>query len=184
METDTILKFVALLFSFAAISKAIHEYIKAQKWKKAEFVAKEVKEFNSSYEVIEVMKLLDLVEYEFTNTNKPFEGWILKDTDNYLKKAFDVSKMNEDTLSDHQLFTRDIFDCFFDYLLMFNNYIDTKLITVKDIKPYLHYWIDILANPENTQKTDATRNRMWDYIDKYGYKGVRSLCAKFGYKNF
>jgi hypothetical protein len=62
---------------------------------------------------------------------------------------------------------------------MFDNYIETGLISVNDIKPYLIYWIRILADKQNDRKPVEVRNQIWKYIDEYGYDRIRTFCNKF-----
>jgi hypothetical protein len=66
---------------------------------------------------------------------------------------------------------------------MFDSYIETGLIRTKDIKPYLIYWIRILADSQNDRKSKEVQSQIWKYIDEYGYDRIRTFCNKFGFKD-
>ena len=57
-KIDLILKLIPLL-GFIPFMKVIWEYIKDVRWKKSEFLAKEVKEFQNDENVKMVFQLLD-----------------------------------------------------------------------------------------------------------------------------
>lgn len=74
---ENLIQIALLLISIIALIKGLYEYSKAQKWKKAEFVSKEMKEFLNDYDVKRAFTLLDwsysdipLKENEIDNKTK------------------------------------------------------------------------------------------------------------------
>ena len=83
---------------------------------------------------------------------------------------------------DEEVIIKGLFDNLFDKLGFFNNYIKTGLIKINDIKPYLIYWIEIIADEKNNRKSYQFRNQLFKYLRKYKYENIFELCEKFGFK--
>ena len=174
----------ALAISISPVMLGIYQYVKAQKWKKAEFVSKEIKEFYNDFDIKRALILLDwnsnelpLKEDEIDNKKK------IHFTDDLIfsSLALNENKGNDLTgFSKEEVVIRRIFDSFFGWLIMFNSYIDTKLVTVNDLKPYLIYWIQILSDANSSRKPKIVKEQIWKYIDTYGYDKLRVFCRKFG----
>lgn len=176
-------KIGAVLISLLVFIKGIHEYTKAQRWKKGEFVAKEIKEFQNDFDIKRAMILLDWNCKELDLRPNEIEGktkFIF--TDDLLKSALQTHR-NITTFSLEEVVIKGILDSFFDRLTLFNNYIETELISVNDIKPYLIYWIKILADPENGRKPKEIRILIWKYLKEYEYNGVIEFYHKLGFED-
>lgn len=181
IDLETVLKVLALVISLSVLIKGLYEYTMAQKWKKAEFVSKEIKEFNADFDVKRAMMMLDwnanelpLKENEIENKTK------FRFTDEMIYSALTTHKTTSGFTFEEAVI-KGVFDVFFDRLTMIDIFIETKLIEVKDIKPYLIYWIEIIANSSNARKEKKVRDQIWTYINEYGYTNVKSLCERFGY---
>jgi hypothetical protein len=68
------LKIGAFVISLSLLIKGIYEYTKAQKWKKAEFVSKEIKEFYNDFDIKRAMILLDWNSNELDLKTNEIEG--------------------------------------------------------------------------------------------------------------
>ena len=177
-DPELTLKITALLLSFFVFIKGIKEYSKTQKWKKLEFVSKEIKEFFNEPDVKRAMLLLDW------NSNS-FDIYLSKE-----KREIAVDFNDKDILgslmtheerfafTEKEVIIKRVFDAFFERLTMFENYIETGLIEAKDLAPYLSYWIKILADPSNHRKSAEIKTQLWKYVDYYGYEKVRKLCYR------
>lgn len=163
------------------------EYIKAQKWKRMEFLSNEIKEFNSNFNVKRAFLMLDwslykipLAENEIAN-----KSYFLFN-DDILKSALEVNinKNSENGLiefTEVEAIIRLIFDTLFEQLSTFQNHIDNGLIQHKDIKPYIIYYIEIIANRNNNRKDLTTKVKLRNFIENYGYDQVKRLCVGLGY---
>lgn len=178
MKPEVLIQLIAVLISAFIVLKGIKEYKEAQRWKKLEFVSKEIKEFFNDAEIKRALQMLDWnacsvplnigeigIETKFTCTDDKIQ--------NALRTHDQTSRFTPE-----EVVIKKIFDNFLDKLTMFENYIETGLINAKDIQPYLQYWINILANQNNKRKKKELRDQIWEYIDKYDYDKVRTLCYR------
>ena len=60
-------------------------------------------------------------------------------------------------------------------------FVQTGLITIEQLRPYLIYWLNILTG-ERPAKSRELVEHFWCYIDFYDFGNVRELCQRFGYK--
>lgn len=183
LDLELGLKIGAFLISLSLLIKGIYEYTKAQKWEKAEFTSKEIKEFYNDFEIKRALILLDWNSNELDLKKNEIEGKNkFPFTDELIVSALKTHR-DSPAFSDEEVIIKGIFDYLLDRLTMFDNYIETGLISVNDIKPYLIYWIKILADKQNDRKSTEVRSQIWKYIDEYGYDRIRSFCIKFGFKD-
>ena len=179
MEVKEILPAVGIILTFAALVKGIYDYFKAQKWTKAEFIAKEMKEFFSDFEVKRSLWMLD-----WKNIDIPLKENEAKDiksihfNDDLLISALKYHK-EKSGFSTEEAIIRLTFDDFLSKISVFNQYVDADLITIKDIYPYLKYWIGILNNLGVCRKPDNVLKQIWIFINEYGYSDVKELCERF-----
>ena len=169
------------MLSLLVLVKGVYEYAKAQKWKKAEFVAKEVKEFYNDFNVKRALVLLDWNANELELRSNEIEDkskiWF---NDEILMSALQTHK-ERNKFKDEEVLIKGIFDSFLDKLSMFNNYVEAGLIDIADIKTYFAYWINIIGDKNNDRKPEKVRTQIWVYINEYGYSDIIELCYKFGY---
>lgn len=183
IDLELTLKIGAFVISIILLIKGIYEYTKAQQWKKAEFVSKEIKEFYNDFDIKRAMILLDWNANKLELKTNEIEGKNkLTFNDNLIMSALQTHRESQ-SFTIEEVIIKGIFDNLFDRLTMFDNYIETGLIATKDIKPYLIYWIRIIGDFQNDRKTKEVRTQIWEYIDEYGYDRIRPFCHKFGFKN-
>lgn len=175
ISLDDTIKILTITLAFLGLLKALFEYTKAQKWKKAEFLAKEMKEFFADVDVKNATLMLDWNEIEIhTNCDQHFLF-----TDNLLKEALKHHK--ERTFPGELATVRQIFDNFLFKLGMFQSYIESNLVSKKDLEPYLKYWIEIIADPQKMRKNDEDIKQLWKFINNYEYEAIVKLFKNFGY---
>lgn len=183
MDIGFALQIGAFSITFLLFIKGVYEYTKAQQWKKAEFVASEIKAFYSDFDIKRALMMLDWNSNELDLKPNEMEGkQKLHFDDVLITSALHTHKVRP-AFSAEEVLIKGVFDTFFDRLIMFDNYIETGLIATKDIKPYLIYWIKILADNQNHRKSNAVRTQIWLYIDEYGFNRVRDFCSRFGFKD-
>lgn len=178
MNPEILIQLLAVLISAFIVLKGIREYKEAQRWKKLEFVSKEIKEFFNDAEIKRALQMLD-----WNACSVPLNPGEIGDETKFScsdEKILDALRTHDQKsrFTPEEVVIKKIFDNFLDKLTMFENYIETGLINAKDIQPYLEYWIKILADPKNDRKDKKVRDQIWKYIDQYGYKKVRSLCHR------
>lgn len=167
----TLKDFIVPLLAILTFVKAIVEYVKVLKWKKSEFLSKEIKEFYSDDDINLICKLLDW------NARKiELNGELVKIDDNFLESAL-LTHRKKAKFSEHEAILRDKFDYFFDRLSYFNIYIENNLVSEKETIKYLSYYLDILVN---VGRKDEKLVKMFnEYVDYYEFTNVRKLLDRY-----
>ncbi|MDP4270410.1 MAG: hypothetical protein Q8909_09845 [Bacteroidota bacterium] len=183
MALDLAIKLGVFVVSLIALIKGVYEYQKAQKWKKAEFVSKEIKEFFSDFDVKRALLMLDWGNNEIDlRPNEIARKKKLEFDDKIIEAALKTHLEVDDGFTEEEALVKTIFDVLFDKLIMFEHFIKSGLVKSDDIKPYLIYWIEIIANPLNDRKPEFVKEQMFKYIDLYGYQELRRFFERFGFK--
>ena len=175
-------KNMLLLFtSFIALGsfiKVIIEYTKAQAWKRAEFLAGVMKEFNSDPNVRLAKTMIDWQarDVELFPEQKDEHRKRVWVNDEVLIQALtpeDWKGTSENKLGyeDSEAKIRDIFDAFFERLATINHYLDTKLITESDLRPYITYWIGLI----NNSRSEELLQQIHAFLKRYNYDDVIKL---------
>lgn len=164
---------------------AFSQYKKSQKWKRAEFVYQLFKNFKDDLNVKRAMRMLDWNRIDiplFENEIMNKKSFWFEDDLFYNALQYHLEMDTESGFSDEETVIRFIMDDFFEKLGMFNSYINKGLISKEDIESYLIYWISIIGDTNNMNKSEKIRKQLWHYIIKYGYDDVVNICKIFGYK--
>ncbi len=146
----------------------------SEKWKRAEFVVKEVKEFESDESVKLIEQALD-----YTDTK---HYAFKKDTIDIKRGAMDKSL--DTAYGDYTgvvAILRNSFDSYFDHLSVFNRYIKSDVMSFEEIKPYLEYYIDIIGDTANPRLSPTSRMLIWSHLNNYHFTDVQELFCLFGY---
>ena len=163
--------FVVPLLAVLTFIKAIVEYVKVLKWKKSEFLSKEIKDFYSDETVNMICKLLDW------NARKvDINGEIVRIDDNFLESAL-LTHRKKAKFTENEAIIRDKFDYFFDRLSYFNIYIENNLVSEKETLRYLSYYLDILVTPGRKDKKLV--DEFNEYISYYEFENVKALLYKY-----
>lgn len=172
---ESIVKIIGVFFAAITLFFTYLTYNSSQKWKVAEFTFSQYNLFSKNSSVIKANKMLDYNRSLISFSDSSF--FVEDDLIDY--------SLRIDTINGEFKFPqsniRDIFDEYLDQLSLFNRYAKADLISYEQIKPYLIYQISIIADSTNTRKTNTFRNRLWNYIDYYGYEDVQELCKNLGY---
>jgi hypothetical protein len=100
----------------------------------------------------------------------------------YSRSTIPKDKAGRDrAFSEEELAIRDCFDYLLDQLERFEVFIRSGLVTFKELRPYLHYWFDLIGNPHYGRKRPELIRRLWSYIADYGFAGVQDLADRFGH---
>jgi len=167
MDFLQLLKGIGPILVVVTFIKTAYEFIKGLKWKKSEYLSKEVKEFFSDQNVKTVCVLLD---YNVRKIDLLGNKIVVSDSD--LIEALKTHQVKQ-SFTTEQAALRDIFDLFFDKLSYFNIHIKNGLVEKKQVLLYLNYYLDIIAKPG--RKPNELVQVFNDYIDYYGYTNVREL---------
>jgi len=182
----------------------LKQYGRAEQWKRGEFVAAEVKEFEATPAVRNVMLMIDWSERRINlrgDPDLPPANWPLVTRDYAWKallphwvkarhrewRAADASQVEEASEEQRALFSvnealiRDAYDVFFDRLERFAHYAESGLVAPEEFQPYLCYWIDDLATDQGDEHDARWRATVLTYVHAYRYPGVARLFRDFGH---
>jgi hypothetical protein len=188
---------VAFIFAFV-------QYRRSEQWRRVEFVAREVKAFESDPAVQNALLMIDwgTREINLFLRSDPEDSNLLEITreaqwrallphplkKNYPEyRALDSSEgMDENRDRKKRSFTlveariRDTYDAFLTKLDRFSSYIESKLISAEELSPFIIYWVDAMTKNEHPEEDAAWRCTLLTYINYYGYTGVKALLKNYG----
>ena len=181
MDAGVWISVVGIAAGLAAFVAGLRQYIIGQQWKRAEFVAAQIKEFEAYVGAGIAMTMLDWnvrTIQLFPSEEEPTKQWV-NVNDKILAAAL-IPHTQRPNFTHEEAAIRDAFDQFFDGFERFEHYIQSCLVSPKDFQPYIGYWIEIIGNPRNERKPAEVRNSLWKYIHAY-YAPVQRFFARYGY---
>lgn len=156
------------------------QYRKAQQWKRAEFVAAEIKEMLADDVVQLALRLLDWNDGYYPLQTEPDPHAQVRVDDAILGLALRPHS-SQSRFSPTEVRIREIFDALLTRLQRLEHFVESGLVTAGEIRPYLQYWIHLIGSVPSARKPEATLHAMWRYIDFYGYSDVQFFLHRFGY---
>lgn len=184
--------------AIGALAFGLAQYRRSEQWKRGEFVAKEIKEFESNPEVRNAIFMIDwgireinlallpnATEQDMIRVTREIQWRAL--VPHPLKSKYEDPSAAWDDATRHETrirFTatemriRDTYDTFLSYLERFANHVRSGLVTAEEFKPYLIYWIDSITNAAGVADYDGDaewRCALLTFINYYDYKGVAFL---------
>ena len=197
-HAKSLLTLAGAIGSFVVFSIGVSTYLRNEKWKRAEFLAREMKEFFSTPRVQKALLLIDwsrrtiqLIE------DRPGDESRVIVTRQMQTMGLRPHTLLDSTGSDSETFTvgdsvwgegftqsqvaiRDCYDAFLDGLERFASYVKTGLIDVASLRPYLGYWIDDISSPTEDPDDAAWCAALLTYMTFYRFDGVLCLFDAFG----
>jgi hypothetical protein len=195
---------VGLVGTFVAAFVAVRTYIRTERRKKAEFLAREMKEFFAKERVQNALTLIDwgtrdmkLLDESAKNDGRvlitrqkqlrallPHSLQIVSSDEPVFHTGGEVSDPEhlDDSMrrySPAEAAIRDCYDAFLDGLDTFASYVKTRLIEIDDLRPYLQYWIDDLHGPAANPNDAAWLAALATFIAVYRFNGVQWLFKAF-----
>lgn len=203
----TMLQLAASILGFVgavvAFSFALFQYRRSEQWKRTEFIACEVKEFESDPVIQNALLMIDWGHRDLNLFLRPEP----KDADfieitreaqwrallpHTLKWAYSEyqalgsSKAEPEAeagqkykFSRVETRIRDTYDIFLTRLDRFASYIKSGLISPEELEPFISYWLDAMTKNEHPEKDAAWRCTLLTYINYYGYAGVKHLLSSY-----
>ena len=173
-------KVIALFGAVLAFVVSLLQYRKAQRWKRAEWVAQEMQAFFNDPAVNSALKMLDWgsrpIELYPQRKREADRFVVVRDDD--LAKALAWHEDREEGFTEVEIAIRDAFDHFLERVERINSFVDTRLVALRDIRPYLAYWAeDVVLARAGDPKVDRLV-QLRRYIRHYRYSGVEKLLTK------
>lgn len=178
MDAKEWIGLLAVAVTGSTFAAGLWQFVKAQRWKRAEFVAGQIREFESAIGVRNAMVMLDWHTGEIEPLQK--DGVRLRYTNAALEAAL-IPETEKPGYNEVEAAIVDSFGQFFDGLERFNHFVETGLLKAYDLRPYLIYRVEAIADERKSRKPARLRQKIWRYIDSYGYSGVQELFRKLRY---
>ena len=160
---------------------ATYQYVTAQKWKRREFVAAQVRDFKSDKWIAAGLTILDWSDRKVAFPNEIEDKPFVFITHEALLCAALLPHSPPNGYSTKEALLRDCFDRLLDGLVMFQNFIEARLISVDELRPYMNYWLRSISG-ETRQHTPQFYLLLHNYINVYGFKEAAQLLESFGYR--
>jgi hypothetical protein len=160
--------------------RGLIEYDRAQRWKRGEFLASEMKAFHADPAIRKALFILDWSDRKvelFPDRPDPESRYVLVD-DALLESALNPSSK---LYRDEEVAIRDLFITLFDALERLEDFIASGLITTRQLKPFLYYWIETIADYERAGERSERLTAIANFIAAYEYTGVNRLIQRFGF---
>jgi len=187
--------------AIAAFIFALMQYRRSEQWKKVEFIANEIKEFESDPVVQNALLMIDWgkrrinlflvpnpTSDDLVNVTRDVQ-WkaLLPHTIKRERTTYDASGGDEirggegkTTFTFVEARIRDTYDALLTRLDRFANFIKADVITAEEVGPYIRYWVDAIADNENAGEDATWRCTLLTYINFYDYSGVKYLMECYG----
>jgi hypothetical protein len=173
---DDLLKAATLLGAAVAFVIGLIQYRRAQQWKRAEWVAQEMKGVFSDPLVQAALTMIDwgatnVVLYPERSEENARSVWL---TDGMIGAALRPHEERSDGFNRDEARIRASFDHFLDGVERFNSYMATGLVTANDLRPYLGYWAGHICRRHDAAG-EQRLVQLRRYMDRYGFTGALTL---------
>lgn len=178
---------IGVVFGLITLRQGLAQRHTEQQWKRAEFVAKEIKELFSIPQVQTAMWLIDysalFLNQDGTRRRSQGSAWRITD-EVMISSLCDHRTFKDDTESfnDQEMLCREAFDAWLTGLETLYHYVETDLVSIDDLRPHLRYWIKKMCVPDPQWKDLAFYPALAKFIHSYEYEGVVKLCKRFGHE--
>ncbi len=177
---------IGVLGGFVVFGIGLWQYGQSQKWKRAEFLLSEIRQFEPKQNIVNVRRMLDnerahVYLYGEKNSEGKPETPVLVDRELLENAITDPADLTREH-SDDERAIRTALNAYLSHLDHFNNVIDSGLVRKQELKLYLHHYLDILGNERNGKLSNELRKKLWKYMHLNGYEGAINLLKKFGFR--
>jgi hypothetical protein len=164
------------LIATAGFFVGLWQYSRAQRWKRAEFISRYIKDLEDNKLFRRAMKILDFrASYiELDDGRKVFFDHKI------LTEALPHESLKPSPSTPDEEVIRLAFCDFFDGLDRLQHFVEAGLIKRKHLDPYLPYWFGRFTTTE--YKPQEFIDTIWTFIDGYEYAGVRKLAKEFKFQ--
>ncbi len=178
-QPEDLLKAIALVGAAIAFAIGLGQYRRAQQWKRAEWVAQEMKQLFSDPIVQAALLMIDWGSRQillYPDREKIEERYVQL-TNEIVARALmpHEKRQGGDKFTTLEADIRAAFDRVLDGLERFHSYVVTGLVEISDLQPYLKYWAVNLARDRAIAAGEDRIVNLKAYMDKYGFDGAQKL---------
>jgi len=188
----------ALAFLFGLL-----QYQQGEKWRCRDYLAREMKDFFADPMVTNALLMVDwsVRRINLNLDDEPQSKWPAISRSDQIQALYPhvifparmrlvrrEAEESEDTEDQYAAFSpteariRDAFDVLFDRMGAFESLISEELVSVSDLRPYLGYWIEDIADAEAPPEDLRWTLMLFGYINFYKYAAVVRLFEHFGHE--
>jgi len=177
-QIDTLLHGLALVAGGVAFGCGLYQYSRAQAWKRHEFVATEIRQFDAEPQARNAMLMIDwgTRDIELFPSHPDYPSRYSLITRPVLYTALTTHDKIGRPFTPAEAAIRDCFDSFFAGLDRFEQFIQAGLVSATEFKPYLAYWIRSICEDANPE----LRRILNEYVAFYHFEGVATLFGRYG----
>lgn len=180
MFSDDVFKAVTFAGATIAFIVGLVQYRRAQQWKRAEWVAQEMKSLFGDPIVQAALLMIDWGSRRiplYPEEKDPSQRHVPL-TNQIVARALMHHEERPEGFSDLEADIRMAFDRWLDGLERFHSYVDTGLVRQRDLRPYLKYWAVNLCRLRPATGKEDRLARLRDYMNNYGYEGGYELLQQ------
>ncbi|MEM7793442.1 MAG: lipase family protein [Cyanobacteria bacterium P01_C01_bin.118] len=196
----------AVGLSSLALAYGVYSYSQQNKRQQLELLRHATREFENDPDISQALKILDFEEYRSYNKDNnqgiSTQSTTFQVTEDMLSRALAddgyrqyqralLEKLSPDdenyalAMRNYYAETtvRDWFNKMLNSMEHFNHLVEARVFTVKEVKPWLLYWVRLIADEKYRRNNDSRiYNRLYNYIHDHGFNGVKDLFERFGYR--
>ncbi len=204
---QVVVSFFGFIGAISAFTFAIFQYRKAEKWKRMQFVADEVRDLEADPIIANALLMIDwgvrkinlflipdptAADYVKITRDVQWRALLphpLKQAhpEYQAKTKMDIEGTSGEIRPGRDLGfhvtearIRDTYDAFLTRLDRLETFIDADLIRAQELRPFIYYWIDALTTLDGPEDDGTWRCTLLTYLDFYKYTGVNRLFERYG----
>jgi hypothetical protein len=203
-------EWIAYSVTILVLLGGMFQYWRSQLWKRAEFVAEQMEAFFGRKPVRRATTMIDWARRRIDLYDRPTEKpqtWplvtrrlqsrallphtvvnrvarIVVDDPTHKAEQSTSSIAIDGELAEFartEAAIRDDYDALFDGIETFSSYVSSGLVTHRDLRAYLGYWVDDICSRTNDPEDDLWTCCILSYIEFYRFTGVQELFDAFGH---
>lgn len=181
---------------------ALMQYRRSEQWKRAEFIANEIKDFEADPVVQNALLMIDwgkrrinlflianptsrdlvhitrdvqwkaLLPHTVKQKNPEYDTWV--------PSSDEINGEDRTTFTFVEAKIRDTYDVLLTRLDRFASFIKSDVISSDEVEPFIRYWVDAITDNESPAEDAAWRCTLLTYINFYDYSGVKYLLRCYG----
>lgn len=151
--------------------KWVYEYSNKLKWEKNKFLLERLESFFKDKNTQNIELVLDWNKIKIENN-----GIEHKINDEILFEALQTHNI-KNSFDSTELYLRNAFDDYFDKLTEFIILAESGMISEKNLRKFLQYWVEIL-NGKKKSKSKKLVDQFSKYLEYYGYDKLKNFIKK------
>ena len=171
------IEYLRLIATLAAALVALRQYLRAQAWKRMEFVAREVQQFRTSPAVGRVLIMLNWDGGTIDLGWRDMVCQTAKVTPDLVVRALQLPDEICSKQTELEALVRHQFEQFVEFLEHFETVISAGLVKGGDLGPYVENVMSDLSGNGRVQR--SLLEAFWTFVDSYGHEKARRLVQRF-----